>query len=195
MMRSALRRGMALPILCLAITACGKRDAAPNAADPNAPAVVKAPPPVLPSDTARKPPPPPVVAEDIARNMVSRLYALAGAGLSMMDPKLITAAYSPNAELTTPNGKVTGTAAIVKEYQSFGMDGSVKEFNRQSARLKIVDSTVIDSGTYYVKRQSSRSGTVTLEQGAYAAEWRILAPPMDWVITKDHLYRVTKKSK
>lgn len=190
MMRSALRRGMALPILCLAAAACGKPDARPNAADPNAPAVVRAPQPLLPGDTVTKVVPP-VVEQDDARMMLSRLYALAGAGLSMIDPKLITAAYSPNARLTTPNGTFTGTAAILKEFQSFGMDGSVKDFNRQSLRLKVVDSTVIDSGTYYVTRSSARGGKST-EQGAYAAEWRILAPPMDWIMTKDHLYPAKK---
>ena len=65
-MRNALGRGMALSILCLSISACGKkadpRDpqvvaAEANAAaknDPNKPAVIAAPPVVLPSDTATK---------------------------------------------------------------------------------------------------------------------------------------------
>jgi hypothetical protein len=190
-MRSADLRGMALPILCLVIAACGKPDARAAAADPNAPAIVRAPQPILPGDTVKKVVEPVVDADD-ARMMVSRDYALAGAGLSMLDPKLIVSAYAPTAELTTPNGTFTGTQAIVKEFQSFGMDGSVKDFNRQSSKLKVVDSTVVDSGTYYVTRKKGTHEPV-IEKGAYAAVWRIHPAPMDWVMTKDHLYPASKK--
>jgi hypothetical protein len=190
-MRSAHWRGMALPILCLAFSACSKPDARAGAADSNAPAVVRAPQPTLPGDTAKKVVEPVIDADD-ARMTVSRDYALAGAGLSMLDPKLIVSAYAPDAELTTPNGKFTGTQAIVKEFQSFGMDGSVKDFNRQSVKLKVVDSTVVDTGTYYVTRKKGASQPV-IEHGAYAAVWRIHPAPMEWVMTKDHLYPASKK--
>ena len=190
-MRAAHWRGMALPILCLAITACGKPDARAKAADPNTPAVVRVPPPILASDTARKEVEP-VVTTDAARMTLSRNYALLGAGLSFIDPKLLAAAYAPAAELTTPNGKFTGQVAILKEYQGFGMDGSVKEFQRQSAVLKVVDSTVVDSGTYTVVRKRDRAASTT-EHGAYASVWRIQSPPMEWVMTQDHLYPAMKK--
>ena len=72
------------------------------------------------------------------------------------------------------------------------MDGSVKDFQRQPGKTKIVDSTVVDSGVYAVTRQ--RGGATTREIGAYAAEWRIHAPPMDWLMTKDHLYPAKKKA-
>jgi hypothetical protein len=190
MMRSALRRGMALPILCFVVTACGKHDAN----DPNTPAVVKAPQVVLESDTAKKVVEP-VVSKDAAVNILSRNYALAGAAFSMLDPKLITAEYDPAAEVTTPNGTFTGMAAILKEFKSFGMDGTVQQFVRQSLVLKVVDSTVVDSGFYQVTRKTARADT-TVERGAYAAEWRIHS--VDWLMTKDHLYaakRVAKKGK
>ena len=113
---------------------------------------------------------------------LSRNYALLGAGLSFIDPKLLAAAYAPAAELTTPNGKFTGQAAILKKYQSFGMDGSVMEFQRQPAVLKVVDSTVADLGTYTVVRKRD-CADFTVERGAYASVWRILSPPMEWVMT------------
>ena len=183
---------MALPaILCLAITACSKPDVRANAADPNTPAVVRVPPPILPGDTARKEVEP-VVSTDAARMIVSRDYALLGAAFAFVDKNLLASAYSPTAELTTPNGKFTGQTAILKEYQSFGMDGSVKQFNRQSAVLKVVDSTVIDSGTYTVVRKRDRADS-TVVRGAYASVWRIHHPPMEWVMTQDHLYPATKK--
>jgi hypothetical protein len=192
MSQSIRLRGMTLLIVPIALIACGKPDARANAADPNAPAVVKAPPPILPADTAKKPPPPPLIPDDEVRTKLGSLYALAGAGLSFVDPKLIVAAYAPTARLTTPNGTFTGTQAILKEYQSFGMDGSVKDFQRQSAKATIVDSTVVDSGVYAVTRQ--RGGAKTMEMGAYAAEWRIQPAPLDWVMTKDHLYPAKKKA-
>ena len=191
MMRSAQWRGMALPILCLALTACGKASSRAVAADPNTPAVVKVPPVILQSDTAR-PETVPVVSMQDARLTLSRDYALLGAGLAFVDPRLIQGAYSPTAEFTTPNGKFTGNAEILKEYQSFGMDGSVKDFQRVSAAMKVVDSTVVDSGTYTVLRKRT-PGDSTVEHGVHASIWRIHPAPMAWVMTRDRLYPAARK--
>lgn len=192
-MRSAHWRGMALPILCLAVTACSKPDARPNAADPNLPAVVKLPPPVLPGDTVRKRVEP-VVTADIARTTLSRNYALLAGGFAFVDRNLITGAYAPTAELTTPNGKFTGTSAILKEFQSFGMDGSVREFQRKSTVMKIIDSTVTDSGTFTVVRKRTASDS-TIEHGSYASVWQIRPAPLDWVMTRDHLYPSARQNR
>jgi hypothetical protein len=190
-MRSAYWRGMALPILCLTIAACSKPDARRVAADPNSPAVIKLPPPVLPGDTVRKVVEP-VVTTEIARMTLSHDYALLAGGFAFVDENLLAGAYAPTAELVTPNGSFKGRAAILKEFHSFGMDGSVKAFQRQSATLKIVDSTVADSGTYTVVRKRARTDS-TVERGVYASVWRIHPAPMDWVMTRDHLYPATKK--
>ena len=41
------------------------------------------------------------------------------------------------------------------------MDGSVKAFNRQSQVLKVVDSTVVDSGIYtFVRKRNGADSTV-----------------------------------
>lgn len=180
-------------ILPLAIAACAKPDARANAADPNTPAVVKAPPVVLPSDTASKVVPP-VISTDDARFKVSQNYALLGAGFTFIDPRLITAAYAPDAVLTTPNGTFTGPDAILNEYKSFGMDGSLKEFSRQSAVLKVIDSTVVDSGRFTVVRARSKTDS-TVEHGSYSSVWRIQAPPAQWVMTRDHLYQLPKQKR
>lgn len=193
-MRSATWRGMALSVVTfIGITACGKPDARANAADPNTPAVVKVPPPVLPGDTARKAiETKTVVSWEEARVTVSRDYAMLGAAVVFRDPKLLLSSYAPTAVLTTPNGTFSGQDAIVKEYGSFGMDGSVKAFNRQSQVLKVVDSTVLDSGVYtFVRKRDRADSTVT--RGAYATVWRIVPPPKDWVITKDRLYPASKQ--
>jgi hypothetical protein len=194
MMRSTRWRGMAVSLVaCTAIIACGKPDARANAADPNTPAVVRVPPPVLPSDTARKPvETKTVVSWEEARTTVSRDYAMLGAALAFSDPKLLLSSYSPTAVLTTPNGTFTGSDAILKEYRGFGMDGSVKAFNRQSQVLKVVDSTVVDSGVYTFVRKRDR-GDSTVTRGTYATVWQIVPPPKDWVMTKDRLYPAVKK--
>ena len=190
MIRSARWNGMALPILCIAIAACGS-DARPGAADPNAPAVVKAPPPVLPGDTVRKQAKP-ATTDDNVRITLVRNYAVLGAAFAMRDPKPITWTYAPAAELITPNGTFKGQNAILKEFGSFGMDGSVKEFSRKSLVTKVVDNTVVDSGTFTVVRKA-RSGSSTTEHGAYASAWLIRPAPSDWIMTRDHLYPTNKR--
>ena len=138
MMRSATWRGMALPaVTFIGITACGKPDARANAADPNTPAVVKAPPPVLAGRHGTEAmETQPWCPWEEARVTVSRDYAMLGAAVVFGDPKLLPPSYAPTAVLTTPNGTFSGQDAIVKEYGSFGMDGSVKAFNRQSRVMK-----------------------------------------------------------
>jgi hypothetical protein len=185
---------MALSVVTLiGAVACGRPGASANASDPNTPAVVKVPPVVLQSDTARIP----VHVDSAAtwqeaRSTVSRDYAVLGAAFTYADPKLLLSSYSPTAVLTTPNGTFTGHDAILKEFRGFGMDGSVKAFTRQSQVLKVVDSTVADSGIYtFVRKRNGADSTVT--RGTYATVWQIIPPPKDWVITRDRLYPATKK--
>jgi hypothetical protein len=184
---------MALPILCLTLAACGKPNAAAKAADPNTPAVVKLPPPVLPGDTAKKPVPP-VVSDDEARTTLSRNYALFGAGFAFGNPRLVAESYSPTAELTTPNGTFVGQAAIVKALAKLGMDGSIKDFQRVSRVMKIVDSSVTDSGTFTIVRQRAGADS-SVERGTYASVWRIHPPPMVWVMMSDHLHPAPGKKR
>jgi hypothetical protein len=191
-MTSANRRGVALPILCLAFAACSKQDVRAKAAtDPNAPAVVKLPPPILPSDTAKKPVIPVVTAQDAAMALSQR-YALLGAGFAFADPQLVREAYAPAAQLTTPNGTFTGQTSIVKELSSLGTSGSVKDFQRTSRVMKVVDSTVVDSGTFTIVRRRPGADSV-VEHGFYSSEWRIHPPPALWTMTRDHLYETARK--
>ncbi len=193
MMQSARWRGMALPILCLAITACGKPDskaADPKAVDPNAPAVVKAPPIVLPSDTAKKPDPTAVTMEN-AKVTMARDFGVLAAAISFGDKQMIAAQYAPDATLVTPNGSFQGKEAIVAQFA--GMKG-LKVFQRLSRKTSIVDSTVLDSGVYEIVLK--RAGADSLyEQGVYASVWRVHPEPMEWVMSSDHLYPSKKKGK
>ncbi len=176
---------MALPILCLAIAACGSKDA-PAKSDPNAPAVVKVAPPLLASDTEKKVKQP-VVSDMDARNTLARHYALLGTTLAMMDAKTVMQEYAASAEFTTSNGSFVGTDAIAKEMDRLTTGRTIKDFSRTSRTFQIVDSTVVDSGSYAIV-SSRPSGGETTERGEYAATWKIQAPPLEWVMLKDHLY-------
>lgn len=191
MMQSAHWRGMALPILCLTIAACGKPDAKaadPKATDPNAPAVVKAPPVILPSDTAKKPDPN-AVSMEYAKVTMARDFAVLAAAISFGDKQMIAAQYAPDATLITPIGSFQGKEAIVAQFA--GMRG-LKNFQRLSRKTSIVDSTVVDSGVYEIVLK--RPGADSLaEQGTYASVWRVHPEPMEWVMTSDHLYPSKKK--
>jgi hypothetical protein len=192
MMRSAHWRRMALPILCLIVSACDKRDARASAADPNAPAVVKAPPVVLPSDTEKKIDTTHNVPMLLAKSTIARNYAILGMAISRADRQMIALQYSTDAKLTTPGGTFIGANAIVQSYS--GLTG-LKTFVRQSLVTKIVDSTVADSGMYAIVIKRAGSADSTVQRGNYSALWRVRAEPEEWVMSSDHLYPVQAKPK
>lgn len=191
MMRSAHWRRMALPILLLAAAACGKQDARANA-DPNAPAVVKAPPVVLASDTEKKIDTTHNVPMMLAKTTMTRNYAILGMAISRGDRQMIGLQYAPDAKLTTPAGTMTGANAIEHLYS--GLTG-LKTFQRMSLVTKIVDSTIADSGMYVMVIKRAGVADSSVERGNYAAVWRVRAEPQEWFMTKDHLYPVPRKSK
>jgi len=193
-MRSAFRRCVALPLLCAGITACAKPDARAGASDPNAPAVVRLPPPVLPSDTAR----PDTMRARTERVRSAQLtlasnYAVLGAAIVFGDPRMVAAEYAPDAELVTPDSTYRGIVAIANSLTALGRTNSLREFIRTSVVLRFADSTVIDSGTYVAL--SKRTGADSIVQrGRYATTWRVHPPPMQWAITRDRLYREARKA-
>jgi hypothetical protein len=185
MMRSAHWRRMALSILCFIVSACGKPDA--KASDPNTPAVVKAPPVVLPSDTAKKAVPP-VVTEDEALRHLLADYSLLAMAISLGDRKLIAQKYAAGGRVITADTTFVGSDAISNGLGRLGFKNSLRDFQRSPRVTKVVDSTVVDSGTYAMI--SKRPGTESLiERGSYASVWRIKPAPLDWFMTEDHLIR------
>jgi hypothetical protein len=180
---------MALPILCLAISACSKPDAK-AAADPNAPAVVRAPQPTLPGDIARKVDTAAAVGMLMAKSTTARNYAILSMALARGDYQMVGLQYAPDATLTTPGGVTPGRDRIVRLLANLR---GLTLFHRVSIATKIVDSTVVDSGTYtmVIKKTAADS---SVERGSYSAIWRIHPQPMEWVMTTDHLYPVPRKS-
>ena len=140
---TVLRRGMALPMLCYCAAACGPKPEAAKALDPNAPAVVRLPPPVLPSDTA-KPDTVPYYRERIrlARLELSPSYAVLGAAIVFGDRRMVASHYAPDAVLVTPESTYTGSAAIANALVALGPPNSLVEFIRTSLDLKIVDRVI-----------------------------------------------------
>jgi hypothetical protein len=197
-MSSAMRRGMALPILCCLAGACSGNKADPRAAakDPNVAAVVRGPAVVLPSDTMKPDTTrPPVVAITDAQRSIATNFAILGAAIAFGDRRMIAANYDANADVITPDTTYKGSVAIANGFANLGPAKSLRDFRRRSLVTKIVDSTVVDSGAYVIL--SKRSGADSLfERGRYATVWRIHAPPMNWLIVHDRLYREpSRKSK
>ena len=189
---------MAIPILAFVLGACTERPAParPNAADPNAPAVVQLPPVILPSDTAK-----PDTTERVrqrlaeATSALGQNYAVLGTAIVFGDRRMIASQYAPDAVLRMPGATHTGSVAIANTLAALGPPKSLKEFKRTSQGTRIADSTVADSGDFVAI--SKRAGADSLvERGTYVTTWRIHPPPMTWVIKTDELRpRATRRPK
>lgn len=196
MLTAAARRGVALAVLCCSATACDRTPKPANAtAAADAPAVVKLPPPILPSDTA-KPDTMPAHVEKLnrVRSSTTEGYAVLGAAIVFGDRRMIASLYSPEATLTTPDSTYRGLVAIANALAALGPPKSLRSFDRRSLVTTIVDSMVVDSGAY-VAVSGRKGADSTIERGSFLTRWRMHPPPMHWVMTSDRLFLPTKKVK
>jgi hypothetical protein len=193
MLTAAVRHGMALAILCCSAAACGRKAKPADAAD--APAVVKLPPLVLPSDTT-KPDTMQARAEKVqaARTVLAQNYALLGAAIVFGDRRTIASMYAPEAILATPDSTYRGPVGIANALAAIGPPKSLRDFRRTSLTFRLVDSTVVDSGTY-VAVSARKGADSVVERGSYLARWRMHPPPMNWALTNDRLFHPAKKAK
>ena len=194
MLTAAARRGVALAVLCCTATAC-PQEPKPVNTTAAAPAVVTLPPPILPSDTA-KPDTMPAHVEKMnrARSATTEGYAVLGAAIVFGDRRMIASFYSPEATLTTPDSTYRGLVAIANALAVLGPPKSLRSFDRRSLVTTIVDSTVVDSGTY-VAVAGRKGADSTIERGAFLTRWRMHPPPMHWVMTSDRLFGPSKKAR
>ena len=192
---TALRPGTMISILCLCAVACGRKTEAAKASDPNAPAVVRLPPPVIFSDTA-KPDTMLRYREKVgaANSTLAQEYAVLGAAIVFSDRRMIASMYAPDAELVTPDSTYRGFVAVANRLASLGRTQSLREFNRRSRGLGIIDSVVTDSGTYVAITKRPGADSI-VERGSYRTSWRIHAPPLHWVMTRDELHPSGKRGK
>lgn len=184
---TAFRRGMVLPILCFSLAACDRKAEPAKAADPNAPAVVKLPLPILYPDTAK----PDTMESHIERTNAAQSelltnYAVLGTAVVLGDRRMIAMQYAPDAVLVTSESTYSGPVAIANALAALASSRSLRAFSRRSLDVRIIDSSVVDSGTY--KLISKRRGADSiLETGSYVAKWRIRPPPLVWMIKGEEL--------
>lgn len=166
---------------------CGKpRDAVRD--DPNRPAVVQAPPVVLPSDTAK---PDTMMNHRERMSQLSREllepYATISAGIVFRDRRLLTGVYAPLAELTLDDSLYKGTTNIADALIAMGQRSGLTDWQRHSRVLSShVDSIYVDSG-YYAMRAARPGGVKREETGSYVSTWRHLGGPTPWVLLKDQI--------
>lgn len=182
-MNSRSQRAVALLALVGVAAACGAEQAKN---DPNRPAVVEAPPIVLPSDTA-KVDSMPAFRERVAQLTaeLAREYALLGAAMVLDDRRMIAAPYADGAILTIGDSSYTGKTAISFALADFARRNSLKDMTRTTRAIATVDSTVVDSGSYIVRGQRP-GGALEQSTGRYIAVWLHHADNQ-WVLRRDSI--------
>jgi len=155
--------------------------------DPNRPAVVQAPPVVLPSDTM-KPDTMPAYRERMAavqRELASE-YALISATAILGDLRTLATEYAQGAVLKLGDSTYTGRTQVADALTDFMRRASVKDMQRQSYVLTTVDSVYTDSGVYAVLAQRA-GGKPAEERGTYVSVWRMLPGTRRWELRRDEL--------
>ena len=195
MRTSAQRRGMALPILSLfvfALAACDKK-VSPSVAsdDPNRPAVIEEPAPVLVADTLK----PPQLKLDPKKMQIqiSPEYALMSLAMTGGDGRMVSSQFEPDATLTLPDTTIKGSVAIARFFVNFSRSRNLNYIERTSNVFSLADSIASDSGKYI--SVSKRPGADSIvDRGSFATTWR-LHPDNSWKVVADHLHPLTKTKK
>jgi hypothetical protein len=175
----------ALALGALGPVGCKARD---SAADPSRPAVVKAPPVILPSDTAK----PDTMASHMERmarlsRELAEPYALIAFGAVNGDRRLLSTIYAPDAVFVLGDSAHRGLASVVDAVIAVGRQTGLADWTRQSRVLTgHSDSTYVDSG-FYVMRARRQGGPSRESRGTYVATWRHLGGPTPWVLLRDEL--------
>lgn len=184
-----IARGLvALAAGTLAVAGCKARDSDSAAADPSRPAVVKAPPVVLPSDTAKPDTMPDHIQRmaDLSRQLAEP-YALIAFGAVNADRRLLTSFYGPEAVFALGDSTYKGMTAVVDALIDMGRRTGLADWSRQSWILTgHPDSIYVDSGAYVMQARRP-GGTARESRGTYVATWRHLGGPTPWVLLRDEL--------
>ena len=180
---------MALPILCLfvlAIAACDKKvsPAVADQNDPNRPAVIQAPAPVLVADTL-KPPKPKLDPKQI-QVQISPEYALMSLAMTGGDGRMVSSQFEPDATLTLPDTTIKGSVAIARFFVNFSRSRNLNYLERTSNVFSLVDLIASDSGKYISVTKRPGADSI-VDRGSFATTWR-LHPDHSWKVVADHLY-------
>lgn len=159
--------------------------------DPNRPAIVEAPPIVLPSDTA-KVDTMPAFRERVAQltTELAREYAILGTAMVLDDRRMIAAPYADDAILTIGDSSYTGKTAIAFALSALARRNSLKDMTRTTRAIATLDSTVVDSGSYIMSGQRT-GGALEQSTGSYIAVW-LHHSDNRWVLRRDSITPATK---
>lgn len=167
--------------------ACGPRGDL-SQADPNRPAVVKAPALILPSDTMK---PDTMTPHRERMELVSRellgQYGLVAFSLVNADRRLLASIYDTSIVLAIGDSTWRGRLPVISALTQLARSISMKEFSRASHHVESIGDTYLDSGSYVIVAQ--RAGAKVAQQsGTYVSRWR-LQPNADvrWVLLEDRL--------
>ena len=166
----------------------GTLSCAKNADDPNKPAVVKGPPVVLPSDTAKVDST--QLTKDrieVARSQTRGQYALLVAAAGFGDRRTVAGIYAPEMVLKTPDSVYNGQAAAVAAIISLVHRNSIIEIRRVSEVMRLLPNDVVaDSGSYVMVGRRD-GGTGIVERGVYSATWKRQENGAKWTMLSDRL--------
>lgn len=155
--------------------------------DPNRPAVVQAPPIILPHDTAT-PDTMPAYRDRMAAALAELMpeYSFLAAMAVFGDRMAVAAMHAPDAVVQLGDSTFHGPVAVADARIAYFRRSSVKEMVRQSVALNAIDSTYRDSGVYLMV--SHRPGASPVEQrGTYVTTWIRRPSDPKWVVRRDHL--------
>lgn len=191
MPKRTLRFDWATLAAAAAVAACTGKPKAPDPSDPNAPAVVKVPKVVLPSDTAKPDTMPAYIdRRETVRRTIPAEYAVLAAAITVADRETITSFYTSNATMRLGKSEVPGPQEIARVLADFGTRNSVKELNRTSRLLEGRNGAFVDSGEFVVIAQRT-GGQRRVSQGTYRTEWIFDPVTSHWRVRRDELSDLT----
>jgi hypothetical protein len=171
-------------------TACSTaKDSAELAkSDPNRPAVIQAPPIILPSDTAKPDTMPAYRAKmEAASSELLAEYSVMAAASVIGDRRTLGSALAPDAVVRLADTTFTGRDAIISGLMDFALRSSLRETLRQSRALNAIGTTYTDSGTYIMISRRGIAKPVE-QRGTYVATWKLLeGSNIKWQLVRDEL--------
>jgi hypothetical protein len=170
-----------------AIACKGKTDST----EADKPAVISAPPVVVPSDTAKPRLAATVDSALVQKELAAEYTDLFGAAFND-DRKLVVSMLTPDAVMVLDRSTMTGPPLIAEGLHKFLRAASIKEVIRVSAKLSITDSVFRDSGQYVMLAERVR-GKTEEQRGTYVSDWVKSGSPAEWRLRRDVLRPATRR--
>ncbi|MBM4194076.1 MAG: hypothetical protein FJ202_06825 [Gemmatimonadetes bacterium] len=174
-------------VMCAAIAGACDNTASNAKSNPDRPAVVQAPPIILPHDTAKPDTMPDYRARMAAFELeLMREYSVMGAAMIIGDRKMLASMLDPNATLQLDQTTHRGFAAVTAALVDFARTNALQDFGRASRVRNEAKGVVTDSGWYRVIGKRA-GGEVRTDTGTYVAVWNRRDNPVAWTLVSDVL--------